>query len=128
VTDQRPGGALPGDEIGGELGRGAMGEVQAGRHTRLDRDIAIMQGPEGFDRYERTRGRFGDESLAATDGEIIGTPAHMVPEQVEGVDIGAAVDVYAVGAMFDELLSGRLPFDEPGDAGDLLRARTTQEP
>ena len=30
--------------------------------------------------------------------------------------------------MLDELLSGRLPFDESGDAMDLLRARTTQEP
>jgi serine/threonine-protein kinase len=33
--------ALPGYEIGGELGRGAMGEVWAGTHTRLDRAVAI---------------------------------------------------------------------------------------
>ena len=84
--------------------------------------------PEGFARDETIRGRFGDESLATADGEIIGTPAHLVPEQVEGGDIGAAVDVYAVGAMLDELLSGRLPFDESGDAMVLLRARTTREP
>jgi serine/threonine-protein kinase len=70
----------------------------------------------------------GDESLATADGEIIGTPAYMAPEQAEGGEIGPAADVYAVGTMLYELLSGRLPFDESGEPIELLRARIEQEP
>ena len=37
------GAALPGYDIGGELGRGAFGVVMAGRHRQLGRDVAIKQ-------------------------------------------------------------------------------------
>jgi serine/threonine protein kinase len=64
------------------------------------------------------------------DGDIVGTPAYMSPEQARGdlAVMGPHSDVYAVGTMLYELFSGRLPFDESGDAMGLLRARTTQEP
>ncbi len=43
--------------------------------------------------------------------EIVGTPDYMAPEQVEGGEIGPATDVYALGLVAYEMLSGRLPFD-----------------
>jgi Protein kinase domain len=54
--------ALPSYEVGGELGRGAMGVVLAGRHRQLERDVAIKQLPWAFAADEEVRRRFGQEA------------------------------------------------------------------
>jgi serine/threonine-protein kinase len=54
--------ALPSYEVGGELGRGAMGVVLAGRHRQLERDVAIKQLPPAFAADEEVRHRFGQEA------------------------------------------------------------------
>jgi serine/threonine-protein kinase len=63
-----------------------------------------------------------DDALATRAGEILGTPAYMAPEQASGADLGPATDIYAVGVMLYELLSGRLPYpDEGGSLATVLR-------
>jgi serine/threonine-protein kinase len=214
--------ALPGYEIGGELGRGGWGVVLEGRHRQLQREVAIKQLPAAFASDPTVRARFvaearvlasldhphvvpvfdyvenedvcllvmeklpggtvwkefsttgltmpsvcaivmaacaglnaahakgilhrdvkpenlmfsatrtlkvtdfgiakvlaGSETKATRAGEILGTPAYMAPEQVLNKQLTPATDVYAVGMMLYELLSGRLPFSQE-DAMALL--------
>ena len=211
------GAALPGYEIGAELGRGAYGVVLAGRHRQLGREVAIKQLSPGLVSDGSVRSRFlaeaqvlasidhphivpvydyvehddacilvmerlaggtvwnrfvnrgfdqptacaialvacsglssahnhgvlhrdmkpenvlfgedrvlkvtdfgiarvlgEDDTLATREGEILGTPAYMAPEQASGAELGPTTDVYATGVMLYELLSGRLPYPEEG--------------
>ena len=69
----------------------------------------------------------GGHTLATVDGSVLGTPAYMAPEQAEGGEVGPATDVYALGVMLFEMLSGRLPHEATTPMA-LLVARITTDP
>ncbi|MBT6277348.1 MAG: HDOD domain-containing protein [Chromatiales bacterium] len=51
-----------------------------------------------------------DASLTQS-GAILGSPYYMCPEQVEGVRVDARADIYSLGAVFHEMLTGDRPYD-----------------
>ena len=68
----------------------------------------------------------GGESLTAT-GLVAGTPQYIAPEVIEGREASAAADVYALGMVLYQLLTGRFPYDAT-DGPALFLAHLTHDP
>lgn len=51
-----------------------------------------------------------EEARLTREGTVMGSPAYMSPEQVEGKKIGPQCDVYSLGVVFYELLTGQTPY------------------
>jgi serine/threonine protein kinase/tetratricopeptide (TPR) repeat protein len=52
----------------------------------------------------------GSETGMTQSGEMLGTPRYMAPEQVEAKSVDARTDIYALGLIFYEMVTGDVPF------------------
>ncbi len=75
----------------------------------------------GMAKLERAEGRLTRE------GATVGTPEYMAPEQARGQDVDHRADVYSVGCIAYELLTGRPPFWAEA-AADVMIMQVTQAP
>lgn len=66
-------------------------------------DFGVARGADHNDRF----------AAQVTGLGIVGTPAYMAPEQVENKEITASADLYALGIVIYEMVTGRLPFESP---------------
>ncbi len=67
-----------------------------------------------------------NETALTQSGATMGTPAYMPPEQWRGQALDARADIYALGAMLFEMLSGRTPFN--GDTAFSMMHMHVNEP
>ncbi len=64
---------------------------------------------------------------AEVDGELLGTPAYVAPERLEGAPVGPAADMYAFGVLLYRMLSGGLPWVASSNT-ELIEAHLEAEP
>ena len=74
---------------------------------------------------EATEGASLEVSLP---GQLIGTPRYMAPEQVRGTAVDTRTDVYALGVILCELLTGEHPHESSGSREAFLHRIATEEP
>jgi serine/threonine protein kinase len=88
-------------------------------HSRgvIHRDVKpanIMIGPDGHvTLMDFVVARLRDAPGMTLPGVRIGTPYYMAPEQIAGGPVDARCDLYALGVVLHEMLSGSVPFSGP---------------
>ena len=71
--------------------------------------------------------RVKSQQRATREGMMVGTLEYASPEQIRGEDVDARSDLYSLGMVAYEMLSGKLPFDAKTDY-EWVKAQTTQDP
>jgi serine/threonine-protein kinase len=141
---------VPGETLRDELARGALDPRAAATtiaaiaralgaaHARgiVHRDLKpenVVRTPAGGVKIldfglARTRERTALSVDLSADGDVFGTPAYMSPEQIRGETVDARSDIFALGIMLYEGLTGANPFAGASPASSIARILEVQPP
>jgi len=130
---RKTGGPFPPEEALALLEPIASALDYAHAQGLVHRDVKpqnIIIGPDkrpvlvdfGVARLDRERVRL------TRSGAIVGTPSYMAPEQAMGTEVTPATDIYALGIVLYELLTGRTPFEASTALAVLCRVQSEDLP
>jgi serine/threonine protein kinase/N-acetylneuraminic acid mutarotase len=113
----------------------ALGAAHAGRiiHRDFKSDNVILVETQAGTRavvtdFGLARAILGDETRLSRSGALIGTPAYMAPEQILAGAIDTSVDIYALGVVMFEMLTGELPFGSSPSSSPIKERLTGRPP
>jgi eukaryotic-like serine/threonine-protein kinase len=124
-------------------GLGAAHRVGVVHRDFKSSNVMLVRSPVGTasgakGRSETTRAVITDFGLAhaleyeggtlTRFGDIVGTPAYMAPEQIDGGEITPATDIYALGVVIYEMLTGLLPFSADTPLATAMRRLSHSAP
>jgi Tol biopolymer transport system component len=92
-----------------------------GRVKILDFGVAKLREPDVVEPHR------GASAVQTDPGIVVGTAGYMAPEQVNGLGVDGRADVFALGAILFELLTGRRAFDRESRI-DTLHASVHDDP
>jgi serine/threonine-protein kinase len=98
------------------VAQACRGLAYAHRNDVVHRDVKpgnLLRGEDGVVKLADfgIAKAFSDESSITQVGSVLGTAAYLAPEQAAGEQAGPAADLYALGVVAYQLLSGRLPYE-----------------
>jgi serine/threonine protein kinase len=124
---------LPADEAVRLVEALARAVHHAHEHGIVHRDVkpanVLLTGDGAPKLTDFGLARMRDNDALTHSGAILGTPSYMAPEQAQGKHeaVGPVTDVYSLGALLYECLTGRPPF-RGGSVMETLQQVTTQNP
>jgi tRNA A-37 threonylcarbamoyl transferase component Bud32 len=80
----------------------------------IDREVRVKLTDFGIAKMLDAQG-------VTSTGQVLGSPAHMAPEQIEGGEVDARADVFGLGVLLYECMVGHLPFEGNNPAQVLRR-------
>ncbi len=125
------GGALPWQRAIRLFSTALEGIEQAHRagiiHRDLKPDNLMLTEAETLKVMDFGIARMAGSSHLTRTGLLVGTLRFIAPEQIRGEEVDQRTDIYALGAVLYQMLTGRVPFDGPTDFA-ILKAQLDDPP
>jgi len=132
LSDMISSGRIPLEETARIIGKIAQGLTYAHKKHVIHRDLKpdnILFDDNG-DPFISDFGvaRLTESTSNLTGSGVIGTPAYMSPEQAQGIEIDNRSDVYGLGVIIYQMLSGQQPYSADTPMGVVVKHITEPVP